>query len=286
MLDSPLSNVQAYVSHFSAKELPVLRRSVIELAALREQGAHADVRSISALVLADPLLTMRLLTHVENNRGASRSQDITTVERAVMMVGVEPFLEIFSELQTLEDVLHDHPRALVGALRLITRARRAAEIAGEFAVLRRDINAQEIRVAALLYEAAEIVCWVYAPTLTANVYELQKADRSLRTVVAQRRVFLVSAAEIQQSLVRVWGLPQLLVRLLDETHHLDPRVRPVELAVRIARHSSRGWDDAGLPDDFADAQNLLRVGRELLLNRLQVPERFRPALRDPRRPPP
>lgn len=286
MLDSPLSNVQAYVAHFSAKELPVLRRSVIELAALREQGAHADVRSISALVLADPLLTMRLLTHVENNRGASRSQDITTVERAVMMVGVEPFLEIFSELQTLEDVLHDHPRALVGALRLITRARRAAEIAGEFAVLRRDINAQEIRVAALLYEAAEIVCWVYAPTLTANVYELQKADRSLRTVVAQRRVFLVSAAEIQQSLVRVWGLPQLLVRLLDETHHLDPRVRTVELAVRIARHSSRGWDDAGLPDDFADAQNLLRVGRELLLNRLQVPERFRPALRDPRRPPP
>lgn len=284
MLDAPLPNVAAYVAHFSGKDLPVLQRSARELAALAERRAGADVRRISALVRADPLLTMRLLTHVENKRSASRSRDITTVERAVMMLGIEPLLEECSELPTLEERLRRQPQALAGVLRVIARARRAAEFAREFAVLRRDIDVQEITVAALLYEAAEIVCWVYAPGLAARVCALQKADRGLRTVLAQRQVFLVSAAEIQQGLVHVWGLPQLLVRLLDEAHHLDPRVQTIELAVRVARHSSRGWDDASLPGDLAEAQALLRVDRELLLNRLRVPEDERAALREPLRP--
>ena len=32
-----------------------------------------------------------------------------------------------------------------------------------------------------------------------------------------------------------------------------------ELAVRLARHSAHGWDDAALGDDFSEAANLLNL---------------------------
>ena len=79
-------------------------------------------------------------------------------------------------------------------------------------------------------------------------------------------------------LVRAWGLPELLIRLLDDNPNHDPRVRTIELAARIARHSARGWDDAGLPDDFTELAALLRCDRSLLLQRLHVPEAFHAAL--------
>ncbi len=39
----------------------------------------------------------------------------------------------------------------------------------------------------------------------------------------------------------------------------QPRVRNVQLAVNLARHSANGWDDAALPDDYKDIGELLRV---------------------------
>jgi hypothetical protein len=37
-------------------------------------------------------------------------------------------------------------------------------------------------------------------------------------------------------------------------------VRCVHLAVRLARHTARGWDDAAVPDDLHDIAELLNLG--------------------------
>lgn len=278
MLHSALPNTSAYVEHFSQQSLPILRYSVRELDALRAQEIRPDAPTLVALAMKDPLLAMRLLIRVESRRDATRTRDITTIERAVMMLGVEPCMAMFEDALTVENVLQAYPHALVGVLRVIARARRTAELARGIAVMRRDLDVAEITAAALLNDATDIVCWVYAPTLTARVYGLQKADRSLRSSIAQRAVFHVTAAQIQSGLVRAWGLPELLIRLLDDNPNHDPRVRTIELAARIARHSARGWDDAGLPDDFTELAALLRCDRSLLLQRLHVPEAFHAAL--------
>jgi len=278
---APLPSVDAYVAHFSQQPLPVLRHTVRELDALRANSEHIGARQIAAIVLSDPLMTMRLLTHLETHRRQSQNHDITTIERAVMMIGVEPFFHLFDTLPTVEDALKAHPRALVGVLKLISRARRVAELAREFAVMRHDLNVQEITVAALLHDATDIVCWVHASDLTEKVHALQTADRHLRTKDAQRQIFGVTAGEIQLGLIRAWRLPELLVQMLDESQQDDPRVRTVALAARLARHIARGWDDPGLPDDIDELEALLRIPRETLLNRLGMPEEARNRLIPP-----
>ena len=271
-IDTPLPSVTAYVDLMSAHDVPVLRRTVKELATLRERQESLGGKPVAAVVLADPLMTMKLLTTLQANRTAKQNHDITTIDRAIMMMGITPFFDRFANLTTVEDTLAAHPKALVGVLKVIARARRAAHFARDWAILRHDLDVDEITVAALLQEAVEILCWTIAPTLTQQVYDMQRGDPSLRSTLAQRAVFGVTAHEIQFELVRAWQLPELLVTLMDEAHADHPRVRNVLLAANFARHLSEGWDNPGLPDDIAEIEKLVHLNRETLLARLGTPQ--------------
>jgi len=57
----------------------------------------------------------------------------------------------------------------------------------------------------------------------------------------------------------LWHLPELLVRISDNRHADQAIVRNVVLAVRLARHSTHGWDNPALPDDMEDIAQLLNA---------------------------
>lgn len=271
LIDTPLSSVDAYVDFLSAQDVPVLRRTLREFEALAAAQDSVSGKQVAAVVLADPLMTMKLLTTLQANRPAKQNHDITTIDRAIMMMGITPFFNTFSAMPTVEDTLAGHSNALIGVLKVIGRARRAAHYARDWAILRHDLDVDEVTVAALLLEAVEIMCWTFAPTLTLRVYEMQRANRWLRSAEAQRRVFGVTAQEIQVALVRAWKLPQLLVTLMDDANADNPRVRNVQLAADFARHLEFGWDNDALPDDIAEIGKLVHLNREPLLARLGTP---------------
>lgn len=149
----PLDSTEAYVAHFSKQSLPVLRRTLRDLEALRSEEASVSGRRIAAVILSDPLMAMRVLTFLERRRGANQNHDITTIDRAVMMMGISPFFRAFENLPTVEDLLANRPKALIGLLRVIARSRRAATYARDWAIVRHDLDVEEITLAALLREA-------------------------------------------------------------------------------------------------------------------------------------
>ncbi|WP_332670173.1 HDOD domain-containing protein [Aromatoleum sp.] len=270
-LDAPLDSVDAYVRFLSAQDVPVLRQTVRELEALRASQDSVSGKRIAAVVLADPLMTAKLLTTLQARRTLAQNHDITTIDRAIMMMGIGPFFDTFSAMPTVEDVLAHRHDALVGVLKGIGRARKATHYARDWAILRHDLDVDEITVAALLLEAADILCWTFAPTLTLQVHALQRANRWLRSAQAQRAVFGFIAQEIQVALVRAWKLPDLLVALMDESSAANPRVRNVLLAADFARHVADRWSNDALPDDIAEIEKLVHLPREALLARLGVP---------------
>ncbi|WP_298624160.1 HDOD domain-containing protein [uncultured Zoogloea sp.] len=271
LIPQPFDTIDSYIAFFSQEPLPVLKHTVKELQAMLEQEDSINGRTVAALVLSDPLMTLKVLIHIEANRRARQNHDITTIERAIMMMGISPFLRDFADQPTIEGQIAQHPKALVGVLRVISRARRAARYARDWAIVRHDLDVDEVTVAALLSEVTEILCWCFAPTLTQQVYELQRVDRGLRSAVAQRSVFNFSAKELQQALVRHWHLPDLLVSMMDERYIDNARVRTVQLANSLARHTAQGWDNPAIPDDLSAIEQLIHISRENLLARLQVP---------------
>jgi HD-like signal output (HDOD) protein len=282
MITAPLTSIDSYIAYFSQTALPVLRRTVRALAELRLEEDRVSGRRIASVVLQDPLMTLRVLVHIEANRRSAQNHDITTIERAIMMIGITPFFEKFSDLPTVEEQLGSRPRSLLSVLHVISRARQAAAYAHDWAMIRHDLDVDEVTVAALLHDAAEILCGCFAPDLVQQVILHMQEIPGLRSVKAQTDVFGFSAHDIQLSLAKAWHLPELLITLMNDDEAQNQRVQNVVLANNLARHSAKGWQDPALPDDFHAVAKLLRMAPEQLLKRLDVPEQFWPAAdRDP-----
>jgi HD-like signal output (HDOD) protein len=277
MIAAPLTSIDSYIAYFSQTELPVLRRTVRALAELREDEDSVSGRRIATVVLQDPLMTLRVLVHIEANRRSAQNHDITTIERAIMMLGITPFFEKFSNLPTVEEQLGSHPRSLLGVLHVISRARQAATYAHDWAMLRHDLDVDEVTVAALLHEAAEILCWCFAPELMQQVSQQMLETPGLRSVKAQTAVLGFCMHDIQLSLVKAWRLPELLITLMDDDVAHNARVQNVILANNLARHAAKGWQDPALPDDYCALARLLHMDMEQLLKRLDVPKEFWPS---------
>jgi HD-like signal output (HDOD) protein len=266
--NSSLLDLQGWVAYFGKANIPVLRHTEEQLAGLRANAGKANARAISSVILHDPMMVLRVLAYIEAKRSKSRLTDITTIERSLMMIGMEPFFNDFQQLPMVEVRLKNHPRALLGLLKVIVRARKATHWAREWAVSRHDLDVDEICVATLLYDFAEILMWCFAPGLAVQVVDRQKADRSLRSNDIQTEVFGAPLYQIKQALAEAWHLPDLLISLMDPQKAEHPRVRNVKLAVDLARHSANGWDDAALPDDFKAIEDLLHLSHEKLMHKL------------------
>ena len=272
MLNQPLQDLEAWVTFFSNAEMPILRQTARRLEEARQNIDHINGRDIAAIVLQDPFMAVRVLGCIQPFQGKHLHSDITTIANAVMMLGIEPFFSRFETPLTIEAMLKSEPQALLGVLQVIRRVQRASHYAHDWAFDRHDMNVEEVALAALLHDLAEILLWCFAPGLAIEIRDRQQADKTLRSVIAQQQVLGIRLVDLQLALCVNWHLPELLNTLMDDANAHQPRVQNVTLAVNLARHSTSNWRDAALPDDLAAIEKLLHVKRETLLSRLDIPE--------------
>lgn len=264
-LTRALNDLAAWTAHFRAAEIPVLAHTAQTLEALRANEDAVDANSIGELISHDPLMTLKVLSHAATHRPSRVVTDAETVTAALVMMGITPFFRAFGPQPTVEDRLAAMPEALDGLLAVLRRAHRGANFALAFAVHRMDADAAVIHEAALLHDFAEMLLWCHAPALALRIRAAQQADATLRSSVIQAQVLNIELHDLQQALMRAWHLPELLIRITDDRHATQPAVRNVALAVRLARHTALGWDNAALPDDLADIGTLLSLTPEAAL---------------------
>jgi HD-like signal output (HDOD) protein len=258
-LTEPLRDLAAWTACFRAAQIPVLARSAQAVEELRLNEDTVDANLIGETIGGDPLMTLRVLAHAALNRPARLITQPETVTAAIVMMGIGPFFRAFGPLPSVEQGLQDHPEALEGLNEVLRRAHRAANFALGFAVRRMDHDAAVIHHAALLHDFAEMLLWCHAPDLALRIRRAQRDDPTLRSSTVQREVLKVALPDLQQALMRAWHLPELLVNITDDRHAEHPSAKSVVLAIRVARHSAAGWDNAALPDDVHDVAQLLNI---------------------------
>lgn len=272
MIEQALPDLETWVAYFRQANLPVLRHTVQELERMRANAENVNGRVLSGTILRDPMMTLRVLAYIEAHRRERQTTDITTIERAIMMIGITPFFRDFQDLPQIEDQLRPHPQALLGLLKVVHRARRAAQWARDWAIVRHDLDVDEITLAALLHDIAELLMWCFAPRIAIKSRDTQIADRTRRSSVIQTEIYGIALYQLKMTLAETWHLPQLLTQLMDNQHAENPRVRNVKLAVDLARHAANGWNDPALPDDFKGIRELLHINQQTLVRRLGVDE--------------
>jgi HD-like signal output (HDOD) protein len=273
LLTEALRDLSAWTAYFRDAEIPVQADSAEAMEALRSNEDDVDANTIGEVISTDPLLTLKVLAFASSNRPASRVTDTETVIAALVMMGISPFFRAFGPQPTLEDRLQDAPEALDGLRQVLRRSHRAANFALAFAVHRMDHDAAVIHQAALLHDFAEMLLWTHAPTLALRIRVAQLADSTLRSAAAQQATLNIELSDLQQSLMKVWRLPELLIRITDDKHADHPSVKSVLLAMRLARHTAQGWENAALPDDVNDIAQLLNLSQAAALSFVRDVER-------------
>jgi HD-like signal output (HDOD) protein len=259
-LPSLPSTLEGWLRLLQNAELPVMACTAEALEELRLTEDWVDARMLNGIIATDPLMTLKLLATVSAlPRRGRLSSDVETVTEALVLLGITPFFTTFGPQPRVEDQLADHPEALAGLRAVVRRAHRAGAFALAFALQRGDPDAAVIHGAALLCDFAEMLLWLHAPDAALAMRARQQADPTLRSAALQRNVLGVTLPEIQHALMQAWRLPELLVRITDERHQEATQVRNVLLAIRLARHSAQGWENAAIPDDIRDVARLLNL---------------------------
>ncbi len=253
-------DVSGWAALFDHRALPVLAPTAAALEELRAIEDEVDAHLLAETVNSDPLMTLKLLAHVAHLRRGREGSEVETVTEALVMLGIPPFFNAFGPQESVEDRLAGLPAAMNGFNQVLRRSHRAARFAIGFAVHRMDHDAPVIHEAALLHDFAELLLWLHAPSLALRIREAQAAESTLRTASAQKAVLNVELVDLQHALMQSWRLPSMLVRMTDDhAQQRTTQLRNVLLAIRVARHSADGWDNAALPDDVSEVGDLLQL---------------------------
>ena len=255
---TPTRNETDWIRYLDVVDIPVLQRTVEELARLREDEDRVGVRNIAQVLLHDPLFTLRVLRYLQAHRRTVQTADITTLEHAVMMLGITPFFTHFTDLPIVEEVMASQPLAMDGLMRVAYRSHHAALYARDWANLRSDSRADEVAIAALLHDLSEMLLWCFAPAALLQIAEMMRTQEHLRSSIAQTKVLGFKISQLQIKLIAQWNLAPVLQELMDDSHGSHPRSANAALAVRLARHSVDGWDNPALPDDYVAIEQLLK----------------------------
>jgi HD-like signal output (HDOD) protein len=268
-LAAPLPHIGAWTHHLMNAEIPVLAATAAALEQLRSIEDDVDANRLTTVIQTDPLMTLKLLSRIATLRRPGSDTETESVTTALVLMGIGPFFRHFGLQGVVETWLADQPLALKALQGLLTRASRAGQFALAFALHRGDTDATLIHQAAFLHDFAEMLMWIHAPALMLKIQTAQDADTSLRSGVIQREILGVQINDVRQSLMKLWHLPELLINISDDLHAERANVRSVVLAVRVARHSANGWDNAALPDDYEEVAQLLNATPRVVPSFLQ-----------------
>ena len=271
-MEQQRKDLQEWVEFLGHADIPVLRQTARDLTILQKDEDNLSARSVSHVIARDPMMTVKLLRYLQLHKHKKQEHEVMEVEPALLMLGLTPFFSKLPPQPLVEEMMRGQIEALTAMLRVIHRSHRASNYAVEWAARLNDLHFEEVRIAALLHDLAELLMWCFAPGDMLKIRSLQQQDKSLRSRTVQEAVLGFPLAALQHALAQEWGLPKLLLTLMDDACAGQTRVRNVVLAVNLARHSANGWDDAALPDDYKDISELLNLNTERVMHMLGLKE--------------
>lgn len=247
-----------WVAELKSWDIPVLQRSVRELGKLAGRVEQVTAGEIADVVLRDPLMTLKVLRLVNGLSHSRLSNEITTVEHAVMMLGVGPFFNRLANLKAVEGNLQTFDGALSGLMQAMSRAHHAAWQARDWAIFSADMKSEEVYIGALLYDMGEILLWAYAPEQALKIRKLARRNKT-SLAQAQKEILGFNARELQFALAEAWRLPELMQAFMHSENTVQPRILEVTLAASVARLAETGWHDPALLADYEAIAGMLHM---------------------------
>jgi len=231
------TNAAISVEELTARPLPIFEHSARAFRKVGSEGGNI-FEGYGDIILKDPGLALHTLNQLQAGANKSLHTEISSMAQATMLLGVERAKRLTVGHPQLERMLSGF--AKTGYIRTACRAFHAAFQAWDWAHIKNDHAPDEILLATLLHDVAEMALWVAAPEQMHQFRKLMLKD-GLPTDEAQYIAFGESLEHFSREIAARWHLPGLVNDALRPENASQPRVRCVMLAVQLARSTERGW---------------------------------------------
>lgn len=260
-------SADAWAARLSGITPPMLRSTRKAIKAAWQQPERVDANMLTQIVLRDPLMTLRVLSHVNASRPERMVTAPETVCASILVMGLNAFRALVDDTPLLEDSIAGDRAARQRLRHLCRRARHAGRIGLTLASECQDPDASLVYEAALIHDVCEMLIWIVDRT-TGDRLARARRSATADAAITQREVLGCSLMEIATRLMRRWQLPSALTQAMGAGEGRSARI--ASIAVRFAEHSERGWSHPGILDDLrelAELTNLSLPAARALLER-------------------
>lgn len=220
-------NIQGWVDRLSEAEVPVLSHTVQRIGAAA--GNHeTSARDLANIILGDAAMTSGVLRVANSAYYGSASREISTISRAVVLLGFETVRAIGTSVAIIETFLKG--RTTAPLLAVMRDSVHAAVQARAIAAMSGDNEPEEVFVAALLTRLGEMAFWAFADDAQAESLSAALGEPGRTRRQAEKEVLGFTLRDLTRSLARAWNLGDLVQEAVDDKARQTPRrARSVQL---------------------------------------------------------
>lgn len=219
-----LADLLARMRHSS--DFPAMSEAIVRVQAL----ASSETESLNSLtneILKDVALTQKLLRLVNSAHYKHVSGGISTVSRAVSLIGLAGIRNLAMSLMLLE---HMQDKAHAQHLRTeFLRSLLAASLASDLCTVVRD--SEEAFIGALFQNLGRMLAGFYLPQEAQRVREAVAAGENEQA--AAFKVLRLDYETLGVGVARAWGLPAPIQRLMSRPTGRPPARTPSDNAERL-----------------------------------------------------
>lgn len=251
--------VQRFIRQLSEDKMPVFSNTVTEVTNVVSSQDTSAV-DVARVILRDAALTGRLLKMANSIHYNRQGQVISTVSRAVMVLGFEQVKAMALTLVLIDSLADGKQRQKL--IEEMAQSFHAAIQAQELAKKMKMPMAEDIFIAALLSRLGNMAFWAFADEQAEQILDLID-NKSMREEDAEVEVLGFTLQSLTKGLSEAWLLGDMLEKSLNLRNH-EPATEIIRSANQLAKVSQHGWDNPQVQQWLVDTAKQLDIEQSAL----------------------
>jgi len=232
------NSLGAWVRKLGDTGMPVFAHTARDISRVSD-SRETSAAELARVVLQDAAMTAKLLRVANSPIFNPMGRAISTVSRAVVVLGFQEVRTICLSIAVVESMLKGKQKERV--IEEMARSFHAAVQARSFAKKRNDKSPEEVFIATLLYRLGDMAFWAFAGESASQMdAALRQRPRESADVVQQEVLGFVFR-DLTLGLSREWKLGELLEQSLQGKTDKNPRAGNVALGYELAIATEQGW---------------------------------------------
>lgn len=232
-------SLAGWVARLGESGMPVFAHTAQDIARV-SASRESSAAELARVILQDAAMTARLLKVANSPIFNPAGRAISTVSRAVVVLGFEEVRSICLSIAVVESMLKGKQKQRV--IETMARSFHAAVQARSLARRRGDKSPEEVFIATLLYRLGDMAFWAFAGESAAQMDTALMQHPAERPERLQKQLLGFMFRDLTLGLSQEWKLGALLDESLQGKAADNPRAGNVVLGHELALAAESGWE--------------------------------------------